>query len=606
MPLISLSGVIKRFGPDLVLDNVSFRLERGDHVALVGPNGAGKSTLLRITAGLQAPDSGVVARSRGARIAYMPQDPDLGGAETLYEAMLDVFHPVMEAHERLHALESAVAAEDPTAIEEYGRLQQVVEHAGYDFRAQIERVLTGLNLGRDLWHAPLESLSGGQRTRAGLARTLLEEADLLLLDEPTNHLDIPSLEWLEGYLRALRRAFVLVAHDRYLLERVTTRTLDLSFGRVTVYDASYERYLGQRAERAERHRADYAAQQRQIEKTEEFVRRYAAGQRSKEARGRQKRLDRLARVERPEDHAALHLGLERVERSGDLVLVTSHLVAGYDQALVRLPESVILRRGERVAVIGPNGAGKSTLLRTLLDQIRPLSGTITWGAQTSIAYYSQTLGDLGEERTILEEVTRDHPMSEEEARSYLARFLFRGDDVFKTVGVLSGGERSRVALARLMLQNPNVLILDEPTNHLDIASRDALQALLQEFRGTLLFVSHDRALIDAVAREVWVVEDGTLRRYAGTYSQYAAGTARALDLAPTMARRATRTNPEDRLRALSEEACALAARLSQAGATASLAQLTELTERFAEVQAALQEAQDIWLLTIGSSRSSWG
>jgi ATP-binding cassette subfamily F protein 3 len=603
--LVTVSDISKHFGAEEVLDHVTFRIERGDHAALVGPNGAGKSTMLRIIAGLEEPDSGTVTRAQGVRISYLEQEPEFRGSETLYDAMLEVFRETIDAQKRLRALEREMAtSHDGALVDEYGRLQALVEHTGYDFHDQIERVLEGLELGQELWRRPIENLSGGQRTRANLARTLLQDADLLLLDEPTNHLDIPAVEWLETFLRDLRRAFLIVAHDRYLLDRVTRRTIELSFHRATAYDAPYSRYLELRAERMERRREEYEARQRHIAKTEEYVRRYGAGQRAKEARGREKRLERLERIDRPREEGSLHLTLGKPTRTGDVVLELRRLTAGYPgNVLVQLPDEVVLRRGERVAVIGPNGSGKSTLLRTLIGRLPPLEGRVRWGSNTSVGYYSQSLEGLDEGATVIDEVRSSRPMSEEDARSFLGRFLFTEDDGFKTVGILSGGEKSRVALAKLILDEPNVLVLDEPTNHLDIASRDALQAVLSTFPGTIIFVSHDRYLIDRIAEQIWALEDGTLVRYDGNYSDYADGRAARLDR-PELGRspRRTRllTSPEEALIELDAEAVRLSNSLAEVGPTAAVSQLAEMLAEYAEIEADLQEAQRSWLQQVRS------
>lgn len=603
MSLLTLTDLSKHFGAETILDEVSLRIERDDHIGLVGSNGAGKSTLLRIMAGLEEPDSGTVGPARGLLVAYLAQEPDFVETETLYQVMLGVFRAAIEAQERIRAIEEEMArGGGDTLIEEYGRLQAIVEHTGYDYRSQIDRVLTGLGFPTESWESPISTMSGGQRTRANLGRTLLQDAELLLLDEPTNHLDIPAVEWLEAYLRDLKRAFVIVAHDRYLLERVTRRTAELSQRHLTTYDAPYGRYLQLRAERIERRQQEYEAQQEHIAKTEEFIRRYGAGQRYKEARGRQKRLDRLERIERPQQEAPVHLALKRPTRSGEIVLELRKLVVGYsERPLIGLPEEVTLRRGDHVALVGPNGSGKTTLLRTLVDALPPLEGTIRWGAKTSVGYYSQTLGQLDERRTVLEEIQLTRPLGEEEGRNFLGQFLFTGDDVFKPIVVLSGGEKSRVALAKLILEESNVLVLDEPTNHLDIASREALQEVLSGFSGTLLFVSHDRYLIDRLAAELWVVRDGAMKRYAGTYSQYAAGHARPLDVdgrRKTTPKGVPPRSPEARLQALESEAESLARRLAETSVTTSIGQLTELTERYAEVLGGMRDAEDEWLREI--------
>ncbi|GAC1401723.1 MAG: ABC-F family ATP-binding cassette domain-containing protein [Chloroflexota bacterium] len=600
MPVLSITSVSKHFGADVILDDVSFGIDGGEHVALVGANGAGKSTLLRIVAGQEQPDSGLVSRTRDLRVAYLPQEPEFDPSHTLYEALLDTFADTIRAQERLRSIERELANSDSDSdlVEEYGRLQSLVEHVGYNYHQQIERVLTGLGLVQSSWYTSVSRLSGGQRTRANLARTLLREADLLLLDEPTNHLDIPAVEWLETYLRDLKQAFIIVAHDRYLLDRVTKRTLDLSLRKVTDYGAAYSRFLDLKKERTERQRIEYDAQQQNIAKTEDFIRRYGAGQRYKEARGRQKRLDRLERIDRPTETNSIHLAMSRPRRSGEIVLEERALEVGFEgRPLVRLPEQITVRRGEKIAVIGPNGSGKTTLLRTLIGKQSPLGGEIRWGAKTSIGYYSQTLEQLDEASTALGEIQKARAMGEEDARGFLGRFLFTGDDVFKSVRVLSGGEKSRVALAKLILEEPNVLVLDEPTNHLDISSRDALQGVLEEFTGTLIFVSHDRFLIDALTDQLWVVENEQLVRYDGSYSDYRSGKTKPLD-------RLTRggpvkgdghQSPADRVRTLQEEAEALAGRLAELGPSAQLGQLSELSDRYGNILSELGEAQDAWV-----------
>jgi ATP-binding cassette, subfamily F, member 3 len=599
MPIIDVAHVSKHFGAELILDDVSLRLERGDHAALVGTNGAGKSTLLRIMAGLEEPDAGNVHTARGVTVGYLEQEPSFEAERTLFDVMLDVFRPVIDAQRRLRDLEAGMAGStaDEGTLAEYSRLQELVEHVGYDYSERIERVLLGLDLPADLWESPIGSLSGGQRTRASLARTLLEDADVLLLDEPTNHLDIPAVEWLEGYLRDSKRTFLIVSHDRYVLDRVSTKTFEVSFHRLTPYDAPYSRYLELRAERAERQRLEYETQQEEIGRTEEFIRRYGAGQRYKEARGRQKRLDRLERVERPREEGSIGLNLGKVRRSGEIVLQMLHLEVGYERhALVRLPDEVIVRRADRIAIIGPNGSGKTTLVRTIVGELPPVAGSVRWGSRTTRGYYSQTLGQLREDRTVLEEIQDARAMSEEEARNLLGRFLFSGDDAFKEIRSLSGGERSRVALARLILQAPNVLVLDEPTNHLDIASRDALEQVLSAFEGTLLFVSHDRYLIDQLAGQLWVIGDGRMRQFVGGYSDYAAGRAKPLraERARGQVQRETGGTPRERVARLDAEAIELAAEVADIARTGSLAHIEDLMTRYANVVAELGEADRQW------------
>ncbi len=541
--VISLQNVGKAFGAKPVLDGLSVGFECGERVGLVGANGAGKSTVLRIVAGREKPDGGVVHVARGLRLGYLPQEANFRSDRTLREALLVVFGDLREGAARLRALEGRLgerganpAGWDPAVLEEYtDLLARFEERGGYTYEGRVEQVLGGLGFARELWDMPAATLSGGQRTRARLARLLLEEPDYLLLDEPTNHLDLETTEWLETFLAAWRRGLVVVSHDRYFLDKVTRRTVEVIDGKAESYPAPYSRYLYLRAERYRRQQKQSQAQRKEIAKAEEFIRRNGVGQRAREARGRQKRLDRVERIEgvpgRRDALAALRLGADT--RSGEIALSTVRLRVGYPgKSLLALPNAQVAR-GERIALIGPNGAGKSTLLRTLVGELPPLGGSFAWGANVEVGYYAQGHEGLRRERTVLAEVQDARPMAEEDARRYLGRFLFSGDDVFKKVGDLSGGERSRVALARLTLRRANMLLLDEPTNHLDIAVRDALEGVLRDYDGTIVFVSHDRYFIDAVATTIWSAEGGVVRVFPGGYSAYLEARERGLPPAQT-------------------------------------------------------------------------
>lgn len=536
MPILSVSHLGKSFGAERIFADVSFKIDEHDRIGLVGPNGAGKSTLLDILAGLQEAEEGTRSLTRDARIGYLTQYTDFRPAHTLREEMLTVFEHVRAWEHDLSALAQKLAtpeARTGQAVREqllarYADLQAQIEHAGgYTYENKVDQVLDGLGFTREQQAAPVQHLSGGQRTRAALGKLLLQEPDLLLMDEPTNHLDLEALEWLETYLNSWKGAMVIVAHDRYFLDKVVSRTIELAFERIEEYPGNYTTYLRLREERMERRMREYEAQQAHIAHTEEFIRRYKAGQRSREARGRQKLLDRMERVARPQDFAEMNFEFSPVIDSGQVVLSTQRLVAGYParqpgdepNLLARVADLELLR-GDRVGLLGPNGAGKTTLLRTIIGELAPLSGQANVGHNVRIGYYSQTHAGLNVERTVVDEIRQVSALSEDGARSFLARFLFSEDDVFKTIGSLSGGERSRVALAKLTLQGSNFLILDEPTNHLDLQSRQFLEEVLGDFGGTLLFVSHDRYFVDALATKVWIIEDGVLIPYLGNYTEY--------------------------------------------------------------------------------------
>jgi ATP-binding cassette, subfamily F, member 3 len=574
MSLAVVTNLAKSYGAATIFRGASFRIEPEDRVGLVGPNGAGKSTLLLLLAGLVVPDDGLVALAAGTRVGYLAQDADLTPERTLYDELREVFAEVHAWEAELLDLAGRLAApellsrpdEYTSILTRYADLQARFEHAGgYTIEQRVRQVLDGLGFSREQQAAPAAHLSGGQRTRAALGKLLLQHADLLLLDEPTNHLDLAGLEWLEDYLSSWPGAVIVVSHDRYFLDRVTARTIEVADSRVTEYPGNYTRYVRLRAERLERWAKDYGAQQDYIERTEDFIRRYKAGQRSKEARGRQTLLDRLERIERPPAEAGLHFSLGAAVQSGEVVLRAEALVVGYARAQppaerdgvksaattgradggmvhVALGDAEILR-GERVGLIGPNGSGKTTLLRTIVGQLPPLEGRLVLGHNVQVGYYAQTHEGLSPRATILDEVRRVSHLSEEGARSFLGRFLFTGDDVFKAVGSLSGGERSRVALAKLTLQGANCLVLDEPTNHLDLPSRQMLERLLGEYDGTLVFVSHDRYFVDALATRLWVLEDGQIASYAGNYSRFRARAAR--DEATLQRARATKARSQD-------------------------------------------------------------
>jgi ATP-binding cassette subfamily F protein 3 len=534
MPIVSVIQVGKSFGAERVFAGVSFQIDEQDRIGLVGPNGAGKSTLLNLLASREEPGEGTIAINRNLRIGYLTQHIDFHPQNTLRGEMLTVFTEVQtwerELNELALQLEATSTGDNNAAHEEllrrYDELQTRFEHAGgYSYEHRVSQVLDGLGFTREQQESSVMNLSGGQQTRAALGKLLLQEPDLLLLDEPTNHLDLVALEWLENYLAEWKHAMVVVAHDRYFLDKIVSRTIEMAFGRIEEYPGNYTRYLHLREERMERRLREYEAQQEHIARTEEFIRRYKAGQRSREARGRQKLLNRLERVERPRAFPEMHFEFSPVVDSGQIVLSTQKLAVGYvnpgsEPTVLLHVADLELLRGDRVGLLGPNGSGKTTLLRTIIGELAPTSGHVYPGHNVRIGYYSQTHNRLNVRRTVVDEIRQVSALSEEGARSFLSRFLFTGDDVFKPIGALSGGERSRVALALLTLQGSNFLVLDEPTNHLDLQSRQFLEEVLGEFEGTLLFVSHDRYFIDSLATKVWVIEDGVLIPHWGNYTDF--------------------------------------------------------------------------------------
>jgi len=526
MSILTASNLAKSYGPQDVFEGVSFAIPHGAKIALVGPNGSGKTTLLRLAAGQEEPTAGAIHRAKGLRIAYLPQQADFSASSTLWEAMLEVFADLQARSATLRRLETAMA--DPAtreeALQRYGPALEAFElTGGYTYEQHIDQVLSGLGFAEDDFQRPVAQLSGGQKTRALLARLLLEEPDLLLLDEPTNYLDLAGIEWLEEYLKAWKGAVLVVAHDRAFLDAIVGRVWELEWNRLKRYRGNYSAYAVQKAEHTALQQAKYERQQQFVVRTEEFIRRNIAGQRSREAKGRLKRLKRMERVERPRRGAvtAPLLDLGNVARSGDLVLGLYGLTVGYDSAnpLFTAKESE-LRRGQRVALLGPNGSGKTTLLRTTLGEVQPLAGRVRIGASVRLGYFAQGHTGLALEKTVLETILNTSELTVSQARSLLGRYRFSGDDVFKHIGDLSGGEQARVALAVLALQGANVLLLDEPTNHLDVPSQEALQEVLSGFGGTLLLVTHDRYLIRRLTTRVWAIEDGQLWEFKEGYEEY--------------------------------------------------------------------------------------
>ena len=528
MSFIIGEGVGKSYGTHDVFKNLCFEIPPNGRIGLVGPNGAGKTTLLRILAGQDQATFGAVRNKKGLRCGYLPQDAPNLGEMTLWDSMLEIFQDLRAIETGIHDVSSQLAEnpKDESLLEKLGELQHEFEaRDGYSYHLKIETILTGLALPKEQYHKPLSTLSGGQRTRALLGRLLLEDPDVLLLDEPTNHLDLDAVEWLERFLQSFPRCVIVVSHDRYFLDKVATAIWEIAFAQMEQYNGNYTAYTQQYAQRHLERSRQWEAQRQYVEKTEEYIRRFIAGQRSNQAKGRRTRLERFKEndaMDRPQEHQRIDVKFSPTSRGGDLIFRGKGLVAGYDPAkpIVRVGDAEI-RRLARVAVIGGNGVGKTTLLRTLLGQLPPLSGEVQIGASLEIGYMSQTHSDLRAEATVLESLLEvADGMKSEQARAILGAFLFTGDDAFKLISECSGGQRSRVVLARLTAMGANVLVMDEPTNHLDLHSRDILQQVLAQYEGTILLVSHDRYLVQALATDIWVLQSGQVHTISGNWEAY--------------------------------------------------------------------------------------
>ena len=565
MSLITATSLSKSFGAEDIFRGVTFSVPKGARLAIVGPNGCGKTTLLRILIGEEDASLGTVTRARSTHIGYLPQEADFQMDGTLWEACLTPFAEVLKQQEELHRLESQMAGTsgaDEELLARYGKLQHDFERrGGYTFITRIKQVLTGLGFEALDYDLSLSHLSGGQRTRAFLARLLLSDPEVLLLDEPTNHLDIRAVEWLESYLAQWKGAAVIVSHDRYFLDRAANVILEMRPDGAEVYRGNYTHYLQQREERWNRREEVFSSEKEKLLKEVEYIKKNISGQNTLQAKGKLKRLTRVVQaieqvgmdavvstnwsqldiatttspfsVEEAERHVRslrlpdnrppkFHLRLRTASRSGELVLRTKDLQVGYPDKLLFSAEDIVLRRQDCAALIGPNGAGKTTFLKTALENLPPLRGEVILGASLHTGYFAQAHEGLDPQKTLMQEIQSVRPeFLIHEVRDVLGRFLFSGDDAYKVVGMLSGGERGRLALAKLALQQTNFLLLDEPTNHLDIPAQEVLQSVLDNYDGTILLVSHDRYLIDALATQIWEIDpdESALTVYNGTYSQ---------------------------------------------------------------------------------------
>ncbi len=533
MTLLLVENVLRHYGPHEVLRGASLRIERGDKIGVVGRNGGGKTTLLRVMEGEEAPDSGSVTLARDTRLGYVAQRPHFEPGTTVrayVEAGLEEVHRIARELEQVgELLARSSGTELDRLVLRHGELSERMESlGGWETDRRVETVLSGIGLARELWEREASSLSGGERSRTALARELISVPDVLLLDEPTNHLDLAGIEWLEDYLSELRGAVLIVSHDRRLLSRVVTSIVVLEFGKLTRYPGNYPRYLELEAERFESAQRAFEKQQEVIRREESFIKKHMGSQRTAEARGRQKKLSHVERVVKPfHDVRRPVIRPPVASRGGELVLEAKGLTAGYGDRMVFSNVDLRVGRGERIGIVGSNGSGKSTLLKVVAGRMKPLSGELSLGHRAECGFYDQDTADLREDGTPFLELRRSHPqMTDGEIRGHLARFLFRGNDVDALVRGLSGGERARLCLAKLVLSAPSWLALDEPTNHLDLASRTALEEMLSEFGGALVCISHDREFLDGLCTAIVAVEGGTARRFEGNYSAWREACAR--------------------------------------------------------------------------------
>jgi ATP-binding cassette, subfamily F, member 3 len=523
--LFRLSDIEKSYGGNEILRGVSFQINPNEKVGLVGRNGAGKTTVFKIIAGQEQPDEGEMVKVNTLSLGLLEQNVQFNESETVHTSALSAFQRIHDIEAEMRQLEKTMETDHSDEIlEKYADLMTEFEAAdGFTYTARAETILLGMGFTPEMWNLETKLLSGGQKNRLGMVRLLLSQPDILLLDEPTNHIDVEAVEWLENFLLTYPSGYVIISHDRYFLDKTANRIIEMEQGKAVLYKGNYSEYLVEREERREQQRREFENQQAYIAKTEEFIRRNLEGQKTKQAKSRRTLLQKMDRLESvAADKSSGNFNLKTVERAGTNVLMVEDLSVGYGEKVLAKKIDFTLHRGECLGVIGGNGTGKTTFLRTILGQIRELSGDIIWGTKVETGYYSQKLEDLDERNEVIGELRRIAPLATNgELRGFLARFLFTDDDVFKKVSTLSGGEKGRLALAKLIYSKVNVLILDEPTNHLDIPSREALEAALQSYGGTVIVVSHDRYFLDQVCTQMLEIkQDKTVLFHNGNYSEY--------------------------------------------------------------------------------------
>ncbi len=627
--LFRLSDVWKSYGGTEILKGVSFQVNPSEKVGLVGRNGAGKTTVFRLITDQESADEGEIIKINGLRLGLLDQHVDFEPGETVHTAALSAFKEIHDIEAEMRLIEKRMETDhSPEILDKYADLQTAFEHAdGFSYAAKAEAVLLGLGFATDRWSDDTGTLSGGQKNRLGMARLLLSNADVLLLDEPTNHLDVDAVEWLEEFLTEYDKAYIVISHDRYFLDRTTNRIIEMDRGQAVTYKGNYSQYLAERELRREQQIREYENQQALINKTQEFIRRNLEGQKTKQAKSRRTLLARMERIEAvTSEKSGGNFGLRQVERTGNNVLTAEDLTIGYETKTLATKLNFSLHRGDVLGILGGNGTGKTTLLKTILGNIRELSGKIHWGTKTNIGYYSQNLEGLEPRNEVIQELRRVAPTADNGTlRGFLAKFLFMGEDVFKPVSALSGGEKGRLALAKLIYSQKNVLVLDEPTNHLDIPSHESLENALDEYDGTIIVVSHDRFFLDKIANQIlsfendgsvisfdgnytnfhdWKVERSAgapMRRAAGSGSSNSSSGYQAATLATDGLSKNQRNELEKRIKAIESEipvieaeAAALTKKMSDPRIASDYNRLADVTNSLSEAEKRIQALYDEW------------
>ena len=590
--MIILQGnkIERSFSGDVLFDNINIQVDEKDRIALVGRNGAGKSTLLKILVGEEAPTSGEINTKRDLSLSYLAQDSRFESENTIFDEMLHVFDDVRSMESRLRKMEMQMAELTGDAFDklmsDYDRLSEEFRvKGGFTYEAEIKAILNGFKFDESMWQMKISELSGGQNTRLALAKMLLEKPELLVLDEPTNHLDIETIAWLENYLVNYQGALIIVSHDRYFLDKVATITLDLTKHSLDRYVGNYSKFMDLKAEKLALEAKNYEKQAKEIAKLEDFVQRnLVRASTTKRAQARRKQLEKMERLDKPSaGQKSANMTFHADKVSGNVVLTVADAAIGYDDQILSAPINIDVKKFDAIAIVGPNGIGKSTLIKSIVGQIPFIKGTSTYGANVEVGYYDQTQSNLTRTNTVLDELWNDFSTTPEvEIRNRLGAFLFSGDDVKKSVSMLSGGERARLLLAKLSMQNNNFLILDEPTNHLDIDSKEVLEDALIDFDGTLLFVSHDRYFINRVATKVLEISEEGSTLYLGDYDYYLEKKAELEELARLKAEEA-----QEKTTVVVEKAPANDYQAQKANQK----ELRKLTRRITEIENQLEEIE---------------